>query len=393
MRISFETLVRGVLFVVTLCVAVVLEKLRMGPPALEIIDIEPGRIRRKSGRSTSMLGGKWVLLPRVRGGEWDRETELWREAAREIYDSFETRYVRGRDWEETVYYNQALEGITSADALYASRFADEEAVQDHFERLDEMYAEIDAGDYKRTVDIAEVGGTDPVLARLRRTMYKFDEVTVDFGRYGEPLFVDGTHRLGLAKVSSISSIPVRVHVRHRKWDRRRSSIVQYCRDNPTPYRVEHPDLPPVEPLFDSESILRDLEAEFDDPPLVEYTNYVYPVFSAEYDGDHAYSVPVSDEIRYMNETFEKGGQYDFVQVSAVEELPREDGVLVATLLAASPTDGLERVAEHAEPKKVIILSERRGNIDYSPPSGYVLERTAQYVDATCEIYRRTDCST
>ncbi|WP_265112370.1 hypothetical protein [Halosolutus halophilus] len=43
-----------------------------------------------------------------------------------------------------------------------------------------------------------------------------NEITADIGRNGELLFVDSFHRLSMAKLLDLESVPVYVLVRHRK---------------------------------------------------------------------------------------------------------------------------------------------------------------------------------
>lgn len=50
------------------------------------------------------------------------------------------------------------------------------------------------------------------------------EVEVAVGRDGEIFFVDGKHRFSIAKYTNITSIPVRVLVRHKEWQEIRHEI-------------------------------------------------------------------------------------------------------------------------------------------------------------------------
>jgi len=51
----------------------------------------------------------------------------------------------------------------------------------------------------------------------RTYKYTLDDVMVDRARDGEPLLVDGQHRLFIAKVCGMEVIPVLVIVRHREY--------------------------------------------------------------------------------------------------------------------------------------------------------------------------------
>ncbi len=47
--------------------------------------------------------------------------------------------------------------------------------------------------------------------------YMLDEVMIDRGRDGEPLLVDGQHRLFMAKVCGLEEIPMVVVIRHGEY--------------------------------------------------------------------------------------------------------------------------------------------------------------------------------
>jgi len=51
----------------------------------------------------------------------------------------------------------------------------------------------------------------------RTFKYTLDEVMIDRGRDGEPLLVDGSHRIFIAKICDVPEIPVLVVVRHREY--------------------------------------------------------------------------------------------------------------------------------------------------------------------------------
>jgi len=50
------------------------------------------------------------------------------------------------------------------------------------------------------------------------------EIVVDIGRDGQILFDDGKHRFCIAKAMGLPSIPVRVLIRHQKWQELREEI-------------------------------------------------------------------------------------------------------------------------------------------------------------------------
>lgn len=50
------------------------------------------------------------------------------------------------------------------------------------------------------------------------------EITVHIGRDGEFLWAGGAHRLSIVKLLNIKSIPVRVCIRHTKWQEHRDAV-------------------------------------------------------------------------------------------------------------------------------------------------------------------------
>jgi len=87
-----------------------------------------------------------------------------------------------------------------------------------------------------------------------KTSYQLDdtgfleEICVCIGRDGDILFGNsGWHRLAMARISALDRIPVRVMLRHRKWQEVREQFFKYIsKDEPLPNElksyVNHPDL-------------------------------------------------------------------------------------------------------------------------------------------------------
>ena len=77
---------------------------------------------------------------------------------------------------------------------------------------------------------------------------EYDEVEINIGRNGEYLFQNGVHRLGIAKILGIKSVPVMVFVRHKKWQEFREFVISYaqrmgtCIGNKLYQPIVHPDL-------------------------------------------------------------------------------------------------------------------------------------------------------
>jgi hypothetical protein len=72
----------------------------------------------------------------------------------------------------------------------------------------------------------------------------WDEILVAIDRVGRLHLVDGVHRLAVARVLGLSTVPVLVVVRHAAWESFRREMLQYARDREVGLyqRLDHPDL-------------------------------------------------------------------------------------------------------------------------------------------------------
>lgn len=62
------------------------------------------------------------------------------------------------------------------------------------------------------------------------------EIAVDVGRDGQLLFVDGRHRLAIAKILGLDTVPIVFLVRHSSWMEQREI---FAKDESV---LDHPDL-------------------------------------------------------------------------------------------------------------------------------------------------------
>lgn len=169
---------------------------------------------------------KYLATGAVRGGEWDRRTNPYEASIK--HRSVEQRYVDGTEWTETDVYRELYRRIDKegeADGCFSR--AD---LERRYERIDRLYESIRDGGYDPTKHYEE---TDSRIAS------SLDQVCVSIGRDGELVFCGGgNHRLSIAKVLELDAIPVRVVVRHDRWQRRRDRVARGEETETSP----HPDL-------------------------------------------------------------------------------------------------------------------------------------------------------
>jgi hypothetical protein len=147
---------------------------------------------------------------KVYGGDWDKTT--YRFSDLEIYKALEARINNNAEWKDTDYYKDMLRRIQIGKGLWGCQ--SKEDLDKRCSYLDDLINSIKENGYKlnHTVTIdsedANTFSKDKELS---------EEVSVNISRTGEYLFQDGRHRLAIAQILRVESIPVKVLVRHKQW--------------------------------------------------------------------------------------------------------------------------------------------------------------------------------
>lgn len=191
----------------------------------QLYRVDPAAIRLFTGRPFPVWTNRWKSLGAVRDGDWDRRqppvSPTYEGPPPEFYlaDTFEqtplhramrAHFHDGVPWTETEFVRRVLAEATDPDAPSVWHECSTRAeVLDHCRSLDRLYESL------------RTDGCVP--ARCHETRYDegstirgvmSDEILVDVGRDGEPLFVSGRHRLSMAKLLGLDTVPVAVAVRH-----------------------------------------------------------------------------------------------------------------------------------------------------------------------------------
>jgi len=207
--------------------------------------VDPREITRFSGRD----GVAWSKrhIGRVTDGRWDQTVSAVDEDDplrgrtdrfddHIVYRSLYAHFVDDEPWENTAVVEYALAEIDRGNRCWGSSTRAE--VFERCARLDELYAVIERDGYRTKQELLGItprrflcrldpdvdrhGSTDHITRTSHHPVRGFrsiraNEIMVDIGRDGEILFVDGRHRLTIAKLLELDRIPVIVTVRHREW--------------------------------------------------------------------------------------------------------------------------------------------------------------------------------
>jgi len=175
---------------------------------LDVHWVDPKSIIHITGRQWKPWENRSEHLGSVLSGDWDKNpipdapSYYPREYAEYAYHkSVINHYECGIPWEDTEIYSVRRDrGIPHSQAI------------DTLLRTDELYGIIQRNGYMSQKELyLNYKGEASVYSSL------LNEVLVDIGRDGEYLFVDGRHRLSLAKYMNLPKIPVVVLVRHAKY--------------------------------------------------------------------------------------------------------------------------------------------------------------------------------
>ncbi len=160
----------------------------------------------------------------VLAGSWDEHKGLWRESR--LFGSLRDRFVEDVPWEETYYYQHAVNEIASGGSVgYLDGPQTRANLEAYLDELDELYEDI------------RDNGYDPSSI-----------ISVHIGRNGEWIVSHGNHRRTIASILDVESVPVWVKFRHAEWqDRRRRFHRADSPDEVAEYEEfrSHPDLPEI----------------------------------------------------------------------------------------------------------------------------------------------------
>jgi hypothetical protein len=141
-----------------------------------------------------------------------------------VYEAFHAVFVEGQPWEATRWFKYNLSLIRKGRVLWHCRTG-EELLKRLNHEVRALYASIARHGFLRQEQIAERAQREPdVFARFAGDDYHSSlspshEIKVGVNENGRLLFLDGRHRLAIAKLLGIVRIPVRVVFVHPAYVR------------------------------------------------------------------------------------------------------------------------------------------------------------------------------
>lgn len=190
--------------------------------------VDPDRIVRFSGREYPGWENKWDLFGAVLDGDWDVREEIpidraYRGTDPDLYladrysesvfhQSLKKHFTRDVPWEETALVQETIDRINSNqfDGECWHGCSSISDVWSRCEKVDNLYDSIKKRGCLSYWELNSERGYPETFQQVTKR-----EILVDVARGGELLFVDGRHRLSIANILDLDSIPVLKLVRHK----------------------------------------------------------------------------------------------------------------------------------------------------------------------------------
>ena len=217
------------------------------PNPFRIYWINPEDVNKFTGAESDIH--IWSDVAEIRDGDWDLKGKAVESSG--VFEMLRQRFDEGRSWEDVEFVRSALRGKCIWHGLSGAENRDE--ILARCEAIDNLYCKVKDDGLKSKKFLA-LRDDDPMSDLRNHSHYpsriaKLDEITVDIGRGGEFLLVEGRHRISIAKLIGVDRIPVRVLRRHKRWQEKREHLFNTLAKGLLPEELQskniHPDLEPV----------------------------------------------------------------------------------------------------------------------------------------------------
>jgi len=124
-----------------------------------------------------------------------------------FHQSMVSHFIDSVPWEETTYIKCLFDAVDSEGfAIWGGKQYSKSDILKRASEIDELYETIKQNGYK----------SQRSLGSSKKNQIE-NEILVDIGREGNPLLVDGKHRLSIAKILGVDDIIVTVMIVHNNW--------------------------------------------------------------------------------------------------------------------------------------------------------------------------------
>ena len=188
---------------------------------------------------------KWRNSSRILDGDWDLTKKLYEDLV--SYQTIKGLFLGGKRWDETELYHILPDRLQNGKKKWT--FKNEKERDSWFNQTEKLYKLIRKYGFKSQQELYSF------IDRLTPIKWTpiIDEIAAAIDRDGQLLFINGKHRLAIAKVLDIPEIPIVVLLRHKKWLKFRKELIELSKKSPQKklnFCFTHPDLKDIPALYD-----------------------------------------------------------------------------------------------------------------------------------------------
>ncbi len=192
--------------------------------------VDPKKITRITGRGKKPYRQRFRHIGKISEGDWDKRNKTKLLLESKNFRMIKKRYNENYEWDDIKILQSMKKAVQNGESRWHGCTTVNE-IQNRCERMDNLYESIRTEGYKTARQLAAEKGVN-----FNHPIRLLDEVSVDVGRDGELLFVDGTHRFAIARSLGLDKIPVLFIARHKLWMNKRQRFY-HSGNHPS-----HPDL-------------------------------------------------------------------------------------------------------------------------------------------------------
>lgn len=178
---------------------------KKGVNPLELYYTSPSRIN-----AQPLSGFRIREAGKVLDGEWDQNTQDFENYL--LHKSLVNRFENSYQWNETKWYKKRVEKVQNGEICWHGCSTVED-IKERCYYIDELYRSIKEKGYHLQSEL-----NAPQTRKTRVYPSSQREISVNIGRNGQLLIIDGRHRLSIAKILDIQEIPIHITIVHADWE-------------------------------------------------------------------------------------------------------------------------------------------------------------------------------
>lgn len=159
-----------------------------------------------------------------------------------VLEVIKQRFIEGKKWEEIEIHQQIMNQISKGIGI--GSILTKEDWYRRLRRIKTLYYQISKNGYRSKSELHS-SRLSVIIENLKAKKRILDEITLAIGREGQLLFINGRHRLSIAKLLKIPEVSVVFFIRHKKWMEFRKNLIVFakkCQGGKLIYRLTYSDL-------------------------------------------------------------------------------------------------------------------------------------------------------